>query len=81
MFCGRTCWRRRSTRTPTSYPTGAGLRSVAGPISFSQRVRACAVWPDLLARDVERDLRPTVSFLMALGIEVTDIAGAARFLA
>ena len=37
------------------------------------------VWPDILARDVETELRPIVSFLMQLGMEVADLAGATGF--
>ena len=34
-----------------------------------------SVWPDILGKDVDLDLRPIVSFLMQLGMEVTDLAG------
>ncbi|KAG1659327.1 hypothetical protein FOA52_010375 [Chlamydomonas sp. UWO 241] len=38
---------------------------------LSQRV--FAVWPAVLGRDLESELRPVVSFLTALGLEVADI--------
>jgi hypothetical protein len=40
-------------------------------------VRFTAVWPEVLCRSVDGELRPIVTFLMALGIEVSDIAGEA----
>jgi len=37
--------------------------------------RVLAVWPEVLCRDVEGELRPVVTFLMNLGVEVSDVAG------
>lgn len=33
------------------------------------------VWPEVLSKDVDLDLRPIMSFLKQLGMEVTDLAG------
>ncbi|KAG2497961.1 hypothetical protein HYH03_004222 [Edaphochlamys debaryana] len=35
--------------------------------------RVLCVWPELLGRDVEGQLRPVVSYLMSLGLEVADV--------
>ncbi len=37
--------------------------------------RVFAVWPEVLNKDVETELQPIQTFLMQLGVEVTDIAG------
>ncbi|PNH08773.1 hypothetical protein TSOC_004657 [Tetrabaena socialis] len=36
--------------------------------------RVLCVWPELLGRDVESQLRPVVAFLMSLGLEVAGVA-------
>ncbi|GLC33857.1 hypothetical protein PLESTB_000512100 [Pleodorina starrii] len=36
--------------------------------------RVLCVWPELLARDVEGQLRPVTAFLMSLGLEVAGVA-------
>lgn len=33
----------------------------------------CSVWPEVLARDVESQLRPLTNYLMRLGLEVSHL--------
>lgn len=37
-------------------------------------VRVFCIWPEILMKDVEQELRPTVTYLMTLGLEVTEIS-------
>ncbi len=41
-----------------------------GPKDDLLASRVLCVWPELLARDVEGQLRPVVNYLMSLGLEV-----------
>lgn len=44
-----------------------------GPKDDLLASRVLCVWPELLARDVEAQLRPVVNYLMSLGLEVADV--------